>query len=246
MFEQHKNNIISLNSIFYDLTEFDYISTDIISEYRTNDYVEILYNIARIIGNKSDGEQVIMAEYIIGHFESESKPFISHQKEYSLYLNDLKQVQFSHAHINDEKGNQEIPEKLVKLGITRSDLWYDDRYNGTRKIEEYHMNEIIKWEEEKKLYGFDNREIWNLDETIAIFILPRLLMFQEHIMSSEYDETPAGLTKTEWLDILDEMMFSFKCIIKHEIFDEELDGKINKRYKKGLKLFVKYLPSLWT
>lgn len=36
-----------------------------------------------------------------------------------------------------------------------------------------------KWKLERKLRGFDTTELWNLDATIAEFILPRLIAFKE-------------------------------------------------------------------
>lgn len=36
------------------------------------------------------------------------------------------------------------------------------------------------WERERAIYGFDRREIWNLDMTFVEWIYTRLMMYKEH------------------------------------------------------------------
>ena len=94
----------------------------------------------------------------------------------------------------------------------------------------------IKWLWQRLTRGFDNRELWNLDDTIVNFILPRLKEFKK--INSEY---PGCLTEQEWNEILDKIINSFQLLKKNEWINEKEDEKINE----GLLLFIKHLRDLW-
>lgn len=54
------------------------------------------------------------------------------------------------------------------------------------KINEYGTNFTVKndnreskWKEERKLYGFDSRETWNLNDTFIEWLYSRLMMYKE-------------------------------------------------------------------
>ena len=86
--------------------------------------------------------------------------------------------------------------------------------------------------------GFDDSELWNLDSTIAKFILPRLKAFSENLISH-----PIGITMEKWEKILNSMIYSFDIIVEDKILN--LSDDEYKKFKKGLKLFVKYYFNLW-
>lgn len=95
--------------------------------------------------------------------------------------------------------------------------------------------------------GFSDRELWNLDHTMAKFILPRLKAFKNY--RGTY---PPDLTPEEWNEKLDEMIWAFDAILHEEETMPVIDGgeKVKimaylKRRDKGLKLFGKYLMDLW-
>ena len=51
-------------------------------------------------------------------------------------------------------------------------------------------------------------ELYDLDVTIARFILPRLMLFKEHC-----ERTPSlNMTREEWDGILDKMIYAFERI----------------------------------
>ena len=97
--------------------------------------------------------------------------------------------------------------------------------------------------------GFSDRELWNLDMTIAEFAYPRLVAFR--------DKGPAGypisLTPKKWSMIVDQIVLAFEILLLDEAhylddewaYNEEaaLEAQENERY--GLKLFGKYLVNLW-
>ena len=124
---------------------------------------------------------------------------------------------------------------------------------------------------QKKIRNIKYKDIYNLDNTIARFILPRLKFFRKKICSCPY-----GFTLEEWKDILDKMILAFKLVLdtsepnfgefKSHIekvsdnisklvedpdstFDTEAYRKWHKDRQKtieeGLKLFAEYFQDLW-
>ena len=105
-------------------------------------------------------------------------------------------------------------------------------------------------------------DLYDLDVTIARFILPRLMVFKEHC-----ERTPnLNMSIEEWKGILDKMIYAFeriacqteedtpeyKAYIK-AIWNNEMDLADLKRAAKaslkpiaeGLSLYHKYYRNLW-
>ena len=110
--------------------------------------------------------------------------------------------------------------------------------------------------------NIDVEELYDLDVTIARFILPRLMAYKQHC-----ERTPCiNMSREEWNEILDKMIYAFeriacqteedtpeyKAYIK-AIWDNEEDLADLKRAAKaslkpiseGLSLYHKYYRSLW-
>ncbi len=105
-------------------------------------------------------------------------------------------------------------------------------------------------------------DLYDLDVTIARFILPRLMAFKEHCECSPN----LNMTHEEWMGVLDKMIYAFerialqteedtpeyKAYIK-AIWNNEMDLVDLKRAAKsslkpiteGLSLFHKYYRNLW-
>lgn len=64
------------------------------------------------------------------------------------------------------------------------------------------------WAEQRVARGFDDTELWNLDDTIARFIRPRLkaLRAKEVI-------PPTGMPKDQWLSLMDKMIVAFDLLL---------------------------------
>lgn len=93
------------------------------------------------------------------------------------------------------------------------------------------------WKEQRLDYGFDDTELWNLDNTLAKFIYPRLVRFR-YITGNR----PSSLSEEEWDTILSKMIYSFGTLQGERVyFNEEEKEKINE----GLELFSKYYFDLW-
>lgn len=96
-----------------------------------------------------------------------------------------------------------------------------------------------RWEEYAKQRlerGFDDSETWNLNTTIARFILPRLKRFKEICGGF-----PADLTEEKWDSILDRMIKGFELTLSDKMYSE----KENRDVKKALWLFYRYFNNLW-
>lgn len=101
------------------------------------------------------------------------------------------------------------------------------------------------WEQQRKERGFDDRELWNLDHTIANFVLPRLKEFKRCSCGR-----PNQLTNKEWKAILSKMIWSFESKVNDEQFaPNELTNEQKdlwyKRKNEGFKLFGKWFNDLW-
>lgn len=121
---------------------------------------------------------------------------------------------------------------------------------------------------QRLVYGYDYTDFWNLDYTIANFILPRLKEFRRraevpNIMSGFpvemdpcwgtdfYNETGCTCEADEghqrWLADIDEMIYAFESIV----LDENSPGfnrmfQVDEaRLKQGLAYFAQYLEGLW-
>ena len=118
---------------------------------------------------------------------------------------------------------------------------YRQGYEDCLKESSYTLVDNSFSEEKKDLYakqraerGFDDTELWNLNATIAQFILPRLKRFRE--INKSY---PKAISEKEWNEILDKMIKFFE-----EYLDENnyLEDNLEK---EGIELFAKYFLDLW-
>ena len=90
----------------------------------------------------------------------------------------------------------------------------------------------------KKETGICPDELWNLDSSIAVFIVPRLKLFIEQTIAY-----PGSLNSMEkWKRILRKILYSMKKIANGNIpFSEKED----KKFFEGMKLFGEYFLALW-
>jgi len=105
----------------------------------------------------------------------------------------------------------------------------------------------LKFLKQRLTRGFSDEELWNLDCTLAEYILPRLKAFKEY-----HGSYPPDLTSKKWNKKLDEMIWAFDAILHEEETMPAIDGgeKVKliayyKRRQKGLNLFSKYFMDLW-
>ena len=99
--------------------------------------------------------------------------------------------------------------------------------------------------------GFHMCELWSLETSLAIWIIPRLIKFKEVNMcvpTSVVKQCNNNVDKgyIMWNKILDDIIYAFKILSNDKI---DLDYKEFKKEKiavnKGIKLFAKYHKDLW-
>lgn len=117
----------------------------------------------------------------------------------------------------------------------------------------------------------DDYDVWNMDHTLALIILPMLkklkgtkhgaplvdnedvsenLHRDQNLLPEQIDDFHFD----RWNYVMDEMIFSFEHIVDDSWEDEFFQGnkfnkdeyeQISKRIQRGLILFGKYYQSLW-
>ena len=142
------------------------------------------------------------------------------------------------------KLTKRVPKALKKLGVTGM-YWDNDLSNDFTSKSKGDILRQKRWAKQRNRWGFDERETWNLDLTIAYFVYPRLKFFVEQQQGFH----PGSVSSEEWNEILHKMLKSFEYIIT----DKLLDTKTNEEYFKiqdeiteGLILFGKYMQDLWS
>jgi hypothetical protein len=102
---------------------------------------------------------------------------------------------------------------------------------------------LEKWKLQRDERGFDDTETWNLDVTLAKFIVPRLKVFKE--LNNGYPSKFKA--KEEWDKVLDEMIEGFelysdkwKCSSDQNMLNLE-----EHKRKQAVKLLGEYFYDLW-
>jgi len=120
--------------------------------------------------------------------------------------------------------------KCILFGPEEKTPWYERAYYwflrtvwDNIKITDRH----IKWFYQRRTRGFDDTELWSLDQPLAKYILPRLKAFRNyplHGYPGQLDEP--GLIEDNqdgdhhdhnfqiWLAVIDKMIIAFEYILK--------------------------------
>jgi len=124
----------------------------------------------------------------------------------------------------------------------------------------------IKWFFQRKIRGYDDPDIFDMDRHLTKFILPRIKEFRKMIETNcsgvptlilEYNEKGKAKYSTDegmkrWISILKKIELAF--ILMHEenngedVYLKKSVEEISEDYKKieeGLELFGKYYQCLW-
>lgn len=99
-----------------------------------------------------------------------------------------------------------------------------------------------KNKEFRNKYGFFPEECYDLDRSIACFVLPRLIYFRDHQHGFPYI---MGETEGEniWGKILNEMIAGFAILAQKNASELDPDERVTA--KKALELFARYYGNLW-
>lgn len=93
--------------------------------------------------------------------------------------------------------------------------WQDNMEEDSRKE---------SWKEERETYGFDSRDTWNLDSTMAELLYERLKMFNEvNIIDTDYHTIEINSVEMSMQEAIDELLKSLKL----RLTDENLEVAYN-------------------
>jgi hypothetical protein len=99
------------------------------------------------------------------------------------------------------------------------------------------------WAEQRRDRGFDDTELWGLDDTFSRFILPRLKALRQH----KLEPPNKTMELAVWYSLLDKMIRSFELLLP-EGGGAWSRGTLNDRERaqlqEGLDLFRKYFFAL--
>lgn len=120
------------------------------------------------------------------------------------------------------------------------------------RIEDGKFNLKMWWQ--RKTRGYSDIEVWNLDDTVSKWIVPRLKAFREETIGY-----PPDMGFEDWQAEIDEMIFGFEFDC-HEWYEKnvfsikdpaEKEAKMEryrglcKRAENGRILFAKRFDHLW-
>jgi hypothetical protein len=118
----------------------------------------------------------------------------------------------------------------------------------------------VKWTWQRLTRGFDDRELWSLDVSLASYIVPRLEAFKRknvaHVVCpgsmeanfeepkyAPLDELDDGvMLNNHWVNVLDTMIEGFRLIRDGDAW---LEDDEQRKADRALCLFHKYYFDLW-
>ena len=95
-----------------------------------------------------------------------------------------------------------------------------------------------EWFMQRRKRGFDDRDTWSLDHTLACYILPRLKRFKD--AQGGY---PGNLGEQRWDAYLDDMIAAFEILADDKIW--LCDAAQYRVVRRGLNRFSSWYSHLW-
>lgn len=100
----------------------------------------------------------------------------------------------------------------------------------------FKIRQMSRWWWQRRTRGWDDRELWNLDQTIAEFVLPRLRVFKTYRHGC-----PSELAEETWDSHLESMISAFELFTQPKYLNKPIPVEV----QDGLDLFAKYYTRLW-
>lgn len=97
----------------------------------------------------------------------------------------------------------------------------------------------LKWWWQRRTRGFDDRDLWSFDVTIAEFILPRMKRFRNHHMGH-----PSRYTDKQWNKIMDQIIEGFELALTDANYFGGKKGDMDK-IVKAWKLLGEHGMDFW-
>lgn len=154
----------------------------------------------------------------------------------------------------------------IKEFINEDNLYL--MYNSTEITDEKDIQE--NYEQQREKYGFDERELWDLDITTILWLYAHLKRFKEHEYAGdlngeyahEYNVKIISKINNKYIyneeikdfeyiektlkigNIIDIILEYFKSfLINEEDYNDDIQNALGR---EGMRLYGTILPSLWT
>jgi len=102
---------------------------------------------------------------------------------------------------------------------------------------------FVKFTYQKITRGFSDDECWNLDRSLAVWLLPRLKKLAQDSKVIGY---PAELTEEKWDKILSKIIHSLEIKTSDDGIPHNQLTPAFKEYSEGIELLGKWFDALWT
>ena len=180
-----------------------------------------------------------------------------------IYIGPYRRRWSSHIHYGymNKKYNHDWTDSTTTFEhlLEKCENFLDWIYNNT-------INRIFDLFREQKIkVRIDDYDVWSMDDTLALIILPMLNKLKEHKHGSAYvdnDDVPENLQYTpdpgnpdnpdhdnliekRWTYVLDEMIWAFDRKAKNDYLYDESYKESQMRMSNGFRLFGKYYEALW-
>lgn len=127
------------------------------------------------------------------------------------------------------------------------DLGIPQNQYGTNFCDERTDKRAKRWEEQKKIYGFDDRETWNLNTIFVEWLYSRLMMYKEEaskivdLTFYKFTWKEKEVTQIEAIDILIEECKFY--LLNCDETDKEKEAV--ERIQEAIKLWADIFPCMW-
>jgi hypothetical protein len=136
---------------------------------------------------------------------------------------------------------------LDELGLNIKDY-------GTNRINEDNTERSKRWEEQRQLYGFDDRETWSLDVYFAEWLYSHLMMYKEsagEVINLKFYKFTWDNKEITQLEAIDMLIDAAKDYILAEskymknVITSEMVKLIFEEFYKLMPLWGMILPHMW-
>ena len=167
-----------------------------------------------------------------------------------------------HTKYMNKKYDYIWPEKQTKF-----EIFLEKLEDIIQFIYNYSINLIMDNIERKEFIKIHNYDVWSMDCTLSLIILPMLKKLKQQKIGAPYvdnEDVPQELKSNQsfendekffekWEYVLNEMIFAFDSKVndwqekffKNDKLDIEGMKKYQKRITNGFRLFGKYFEGLW-
>jgi len=176
-----------------------------------------------------------------------------------VYIGPYRRRWYSQVHYNymNKKYNHDWIESTTTFEhlLEKYENFLEWIYNKT-------INKIFdRFKDQRVNIRIDNYDVWSMDDTLALIILPMLKKLKEQKHGSAYvdnDDVPPelqhpvtddpghdGLVEKRWDYVLGEMIWAFEHKVERAYSYSDDYKERQKRMDNGFRLFGKYYEGLW-